>query len=152
MPKTWTAVDRYFEEQLIPADPILKAVRAANRKAGLPAIDVSPLQGRFLELLVRITGAHRVLEIGTLGGYSSIWLARALPQGGSLLSLELDPHHASVARGNLKNAGVADRTEIRVGPGARLTGLPDRGRSRALRPHLHRRPTNPAIRLISNAR
>ncbi len=79
MPKTWTAVDRYFEEQLIPADPVLEAVRAANRKAGLPAIDVSPLQGRFLELLVRISGARRVLEIGTLGGYSSIgWPGRCL--------------------------------------------------------------------------
>lgn len=116
MAKIWTAVDTYFGELLTPHDPALEAALAANHKAGLPAIDVTPLQGRFLELLVRITGARRVLEIGTLGGYSSIWLARALPEGGSLLSLELDPHHAAVARGNLKNAGVADRVEIRVGP------------------------------------
>ncbi len=116
MTKTWTAVDSYFGALLTPRDPALEAALAANHKAGLPPIDVTPLQGRFLELLVRITGARRVLEIGTLGGYSSIWLARALPTGGSLLSLELDPHHATVARGNLKNAGVADHVEIRVGP------------------------------------
>jgi predicted O-methyltransferase YrrM len=116
MAKTWTAVDSYFGGLLTPQDPALEAALAANHKAGLPPIDVTPLQGRFLELLVRITGAQRVLEIGTLGGYSSIWLARALPQGGSLLSLELDPHHAAVAEVNLTNAGVADRVEIRVGP------------------------------------
>ncbi|HVU44948.1 MAG TPA: O-methyltransferase [Terracidiphilus sp.] len=115
MSKTWTAVDRFFEEHLVSTDPALEAALAANRRAGLPEIDVTPLQGRFLELLVRMSGARRALEIGTLGGYSTLWMARALPEGGSLLSLELDPRHAEVARGNLKAAGVAGRVEVRVG-------------------------------------
>lgn len=115
MSKTWTAVDRFFEKHLVSADPALEAALAANRRAGLPEIDVTPLQGLFLELLVRMSGARRVLEIGTLGGYSTLWMARALPEGGTLLSLELDPRHAEVARGNLKAAGVAGRVEVRVG-------------------------------------
>ncbi|HVZ85248.1 MAG TPA: O-methyltransferase [Terracidiphilus sp.] len=115
MSKTWTAVDRFFEEHLVSTDPALEAALAANRRAGLPEIDVTPLQGRFLELLVRMSGARRALEIGTLGGYSTLWMARALPEGGTLLSLELDPRHAEVARGNLKAAGVAGRVEVRVG-------------------------------------
>jgi predicted O-methyltransferase YrrM len=89
--KVWTNVDRYFGDKLAPSDPALEAALAANRKAELPAIDVTPLQGKFLELLVRISGARRVLEIGTLGGYSTLWLARALPKDGQIVSLELEP-------------------------------------------------------------
>jgi predicted O-methyltransferase YrrM len=87
----------------------------ANEKAGLPPIDVSRLLGKFLNLLVRISGARRVLEIGTLGGYSTIWLARALPEGGRIVSLESDPHHAGVATMNLHNAGVLDRVDMFIG-------------------------------------
>ncbi len=118
-PKIWNEVDRYFD-RLIPSDPALDAALAANRKAELPAIDVTPLQGKFLELLVRISGAHRVLEIGTLGGYSTLWLARALPQGGQVVTLELEPRHAKIARANLQNTGILDRVDLRVGRAAGL--------------------------------
>lgn len=115
-------VDRYIAGRLVPDDPAW--VLAANAAAGLPAIDVSPAQGRFLALLLRIAGARRVLEIGTLGGYSTIWMARALPEGGRLVTLEADPHHAEVARANLERAGVAERVELRLGPAAAtLPGL-----------------------------
>ena len=114
--KLWTQVDSYFGELLAPVDEVLEAALAANHKAGLPPIGVTALQGKFLDFLVRITGARRVLEIGTLGGYSTIWLARALPAGGKLITLELDPHHADVARGNLKRSRLLDRVEIRVAP------------------------------------
>lgn len=114
----WSEVDRYFGDLLVAPDPALEAAIAANRKADLPAIDVTPLQGKFLEMLVRATGARRILEIGTLGGYSTIWLARALGKGGNVVSLELEPHHAKIARANLKKAGLIDRVEIRVGPAA----------------------------------
>jgi len=114
--KTWTAVDSYIAESLIPADPALEATLEANSEHGLPAIDVSPAQGKLLNLLVRLSGAKRVLEIGTLGGYSTIWLARALPAGGSVVTLELDPRHAKVASANIKRAGLSDRIELRVGP------------------------------------
>jgi predicted O-methyltransferase YrrM len=112
----WTKVDRYFGELLAPADPTLNAALQANQQAGLPQIDVTSLQGKFLDFLVRVSGARRVLEIGTLGGYSTIWLARALPEGGRVVTLELDPHHARVARANLQNAGVLDRVDLRVAP------------------------------------
>ncbi len=112
--KLWTDVDRYFG-RLIPPDPAADAALEANRKAKLPAIDVTALQGMFLELLVRISSARRVLEIGTLGGYSTLWIARALPENGSMISLELEARHAEVAGANLKNAGVLERVEIRVG-------------------------------------
>jgi predicted O-methyltransferase YrrM len=115
MQDVWTAVDGYFGDLLIARDEKLDAALAANRKAGLPAIDVSRLQGKFLELLVRISGARRILEIGTLGGYSTIWLARGLPEGGRIVTLEFDPHHAEVARANLEHAGVLDRVDLRVG-------------------------------------
>ncbi|MGD0736022.1 MAG: O-methyltransferase [Terracidiphilus sp.] len=111
----WTAVDSYFGDLLVARDEKLDAALAANQQAGLPAIDVSKLQGKFLELLVRISGAQRILEIGTLGGYSTIWLARGLPEGGRIVTLEFDPHHAEVARANLLNAGVLDRVDLRVG-------------------------------------
>jgi predicted O-methyltransferase YrrM len=112
----WTAVDDYITELIVEPDPALDAAIAATEAGGLPAIAVSAAQGKFLALLVRITGARQVLEIGTLGGYSAIWMARALAADGKLTSLELDPHHAEVAQANLAAAGVADRAEIRVGP------------------------------------
>jgi predicted O-methyltransferase YrrM len=112
----WTKVDRYFGDLLAHADPTLDAALKANEQAGLPQINVTSLQGKFLEFLVRVSGARRVLEIGTLGGYSTIWFARALPEGGRVVTLELDPHHARVARSNLQNAGVLDRVDLRVGP------------------------------------
>src|ERR1035438_4361792 len=115
MKKIWTQVDRYFGDLLAPSDDKLDAALAANREAGLPAIDVSRLQGKFLDLLVRISGARSVLEIGTLGGYSTICLARALPEGGRVVTLEFDAHHAKTATENLRNAGVLDRVDIRVG-------------------------------------
>ena len=112
---TWTAVDRYFGDLLAPSDEKLDGVLETNRQARLPAIGVSRLQGRFLEVLVRITQARRILEIGTLGGYSTIWMARALPEDGRLITLEANPRHAEVARANLERAGMLGRVEIRVG-------------------------------------
>jgi predicted O-methyltransferase YrrM len=118
MQEVWTEVDRYFGDLLTPtvADDKLEAARLANQQAGLPAIDVSRLQGKFLELLVRISGAKRILEIGTLGGYSTIRLAGALPEDGRVVTLEINPHHAEVARANLQNAGLLERVDLRVGP------------------------------------
>jgi predicted O-methyltransferase YrrM len=112
----WTAVDRYFVERMVPADAVLEAALEANVAAELPSIDVSPVQGKFLHLLALTKAAHRILEIGTLGGYSTIWLARALPAGGRMVTLELNPKHAQVARANLERAGVSEKVEIRVGP------------------------------------
>lgn len=112
----WTKVDRYFADLLAPSDDKLDAALKANEQAGLPAIDITTLQGKFLEFLVRVSGARRILEIGTLGGYSTLWLARALPEGGRVVTLELDPHHARVARGNLRNAGVEELVDLRMGP------------------------------------
>ncbi|MGB7265859.1 MAG: O-methyltransferase [Terracidiphilus sp.] len=120
--KLWTAVDEYFGDLFAPADADLKAAQRANKKAGLPAIDVSPLQGKFLHLLVKMTQAKRILEIGTLGGYSTIWMARALPKGGRIVTLEFEPRHADVARENLRKAGLLGRVQIRVG--AALSSLP----------------------------
>jgi predicted O-methyltransferase YrrM len=97
----WTAVDTYIGENLIPADPVLEAALHASAEAGLPPINVSPSQGKLLHVLARAQGARRILEIGTLGGYSAIWLARALPPGGRLITLEAEPRHAEVARANL---------------------------------------------------
>ena len=114
--KQWTAVDRYFSETLVPSDAVLDAALQANTKAGLPAIDVAPNQGKFLQLLVQLRGARRILEIGTLGGYSSIWMARALPADGRLTTLEFSPKHAEVARANIAHAGLEKIVEIRVGP------------------------------------
>jgi len=115
MQPIWSAVDDYFGNLLAPADAQLDAALAANRAADLPAIDVSPLLGKFLHLLTQITQARRVLEIGTLGGYSTIWIARALPEGGRIVSLEFNSKHADVARKNLENAGLLDRVDLRVG-------------------------------------
>lgn len=112
----WRAVDAYIADRLLGEDPALDAALAANAAAGLPAIDVAPVQGKFLHLLARMAGARRILEVGTLGGYSTVHLARALPDGGRLVSLEIDPRHAEVARRNIAGAGLADRVEVRVGP------------------------------------
>jgi len=114
-PETWTAVDDYITGFLVPADPALDGAQEASRTAGLPPISVSAAQGKFLHLLARIQGARRILEIGTLGGYSTIWLARALPPGGRVVTLEFDPKHADVARANITRAGLSDAVEIRVG-------------------------------------
>jgi predicted O-methyltransferase YrrM len=111
----WTAVDSYITNHFLEADPVLDAALASSAASGLPAINVSPAQGKLLHLLARVQGARNILEIGTLGGYSTIWLARALPAGGHLISLELDPKHAEVARANVARAGLADRVEIRLG-------------------------------------
>ncbi|MGG0813429.1 O-methyltransferase [Paenibacillus alvei] len=99
----------------MPSDPVLEAVLAANAAAGLPAHDVSPNQGKLLHLLAKLQGARMILEIGTLGGYSTIWFARALPQGGRVYTLEASLKHAEVAQTNLLNAGIADKVEIRTG-------------------------------------
>ena len=116
MKELWAAVDRYFGDLLAPEDRALKTSIETNREAGMPSIDVPALLGKFLELMVRVSGARNVLEIGTLGGYSTIWLARALPAGGQVVTLEIDPHHADIARKNLDRAGVLDRVEITIGP------------------------------------
>ncbi|MGG3156594.1 O-methyltransferase [Priestia megaterium] len=124
----WNEVDLYMNDKLIQSDPILDEVLKANQEAELPAIDVSPSQGKFLHLLASLKGAKRILEIGTLGGYSTIWLARALPKDGQLITLELSAHHAEVARANLKRAGVSHLVEVIVGPGLdTLAVLKDRG-------------------------
>jgi predicted O-methyltransferase YrrM len=112
----WTAVDHYINELLVPSDPALDAAVEATAAAGMPAIQVSPAQGKLLHLLARMQGARNILEIGTLGGYSTIWLARALPPDGKLLTLEASAKHAEVARGNLARAGLTDRVELRLGP------------------------------------
>ncbi len=112
----WTAVDRYLATQLVPPDQQLETALATSATAGLPDIAVSPTHGRLLHLLAKIQGARRILEIGTLGGYSTIWLARALPPGGNLISLEFDPKHADVARANIGNAGLGRLVQVRVGP------------------------------------
>ncbi|TXS54950.1 O-methyltransferase [Streptomyces sp. t39] len=111
----WNAVDRYVTDLLVPADEALDAALAASEAAGLPPIAVAPNQGKFLHLLARVQGARRILEIGTLGGYSAIWLARALPEHGRLISLEFDPAHADVARANLDRAGLGAVAEVRTG-------------------------------------
>jgi len=112
---SWEAVDAYFAQQLIPADDALDAALATSEAAGLPAIQVTPSQGKFLHLLAQTCGARRILEIGTLGGYSTIWLARALPSDGQLISLEINPRHAELARQNLARAGVQDRATVWLG-------------------------------------
>ncbi|NRS18931.1 O-methyltransferase [Brevibacillus sp. HB1.4B] len=111
----WTAVDHYFTDKLLEADPVLVTVLQENAAAGLPAIDVAPNQGKFLHLLARIQGARSILEIGTLGGYSTIWLARALPADGRLITLEYDPKHAEVAQSNIARAGLDQIVEVKVG-------------------------------------
>ena len=112
----WTEVDRYVEDLFGLDDEALAAAIESSRAAGLPQIQVTPALGKLLSVLARSVGAQRILEIGTLGGYSTIWLARALPEGGHLATLEIDQHHADVARANLDRAGLSDRAEVVVGP------------------------------------
>lgn len=121
--QAWSDVDTYIGGNLLAdADPVFEAVLRANAAGGLPPIDVSPAQGKFLNLLVTIAGAKRILEIGTLGAYSTIWMAKALPAGGSMVTLEYAPRHAAVAKDNLARAGLLDRVEIMIGPA--LDSLP----------------------------
>jgi caffeoyl-CoA O-methyltransferase len=108
-------IDAYIEDLFDPSDEVLEAALRDSRRAGLPEINISPNQGRLLQLLVAMSGARRILEIGTLGGYSAIHLARALPDDGAMISLEIDEHHAEVARNNIARAGLSERVEIRVG-------------------------------------
>jgi predicted O-methyltransferase YrrM len=118
----WTAVDRYFSEQLALSDEALDAALAANKAAELPPIDVTPNQGKLLHLFARMIGARRILEIGTLGGYSTIWMARVLPKDGRLITLEYSAKHAEIARLNIARAGLSAMVEIRIG--AALETLP----------------------------
>jgi predicted O-methyltransferase YrrM len=114
--EAWAAVDEYLNSVLVPSDPALEAALAANAAAGLPPADVSPAQGAFLHVLARAVDARSILEVGTLGGYSTIWLARALRPGGRLVTLEADAAYAEVARANLGRARLADVVDVRVGP------------------------------------
>jgi len=118
----WTAVDKYITDLLVPSDPALEAALQTSSSAGLPSIQVSPVQGKLLHLLARACGARQILEIGTLGGYSTIWLARALPAGGSVITLEADPKHAEISRSNFALAGLSKLIELRLAPA--LESLP----------------------------
>ncbi|MFZ0392735.1 MAG: O-methyltransferase [Terracidiphilus sp.] len=131
MQKIWAEVDNYLGDLLAPHDAGLAHAVEANHAAGLPPIDVPPLLGKFLDLMIRISGARRALEIGTLGGYSTIWMARALPDGGKLITLELEPRHAEIARANFEAAGVANRIEVRIGPASESLRAIDQGGSPA---------------------
>ena len=120
----WTEVDRYLTDLLIPEDAVLEETLRRSEKAGLPSIQVAPNQGKMLNLIARAQGARTILEIGTLAGYSTIWLARGLPPGGRLVTLELNPKHAEVARSNFERAGLGDVIDLRVGPASEiLAGL-----------------------------
>jgi predicted O-methyltransferase YrrM len=118
MDDLWASVDDYLVSALLAPDPALSGALERSAQAGLPPIAVAPNQGKLLHLLARMAGARRILEVGTLGGYSTIWLARALPPDGHLTTLELDERHAEVARANLADAGLADRVTVVVGPAA----------------------------------
>jgi predicted O-methyltransferase YrrM len=115
--RVWTEVDRYVGDLLAPHDDALEAALRASVEAGLPPIQVSPPQGKLLQLLAQVRGAKTILELGTLGGFSAIWLARALPPGGRLITVEADPRYAEVARASIERAGLAEIVELRVGPG-----------------------------------
>lgn len=118
----WAVVDRYIGAHLLGDDAPLASTLAANATAGLPDIDVSPAQGKMLHLFARMAGARRILEVGTLGGYSSICLARALPPDGKLVTLEIEPHHADIARANIARAGLAAQVDVRTGPAIDVLG------------------------------
>jgi predicted O-methyltransferase YrrM len=118
----WSAVDHYIDDELGLTDPVLEAALAANAEGGLPAIDVTAAQGKLLYMLAMLAGARRILEIGTLGGYSTIWMGRALPPNGKLITLEFDPKHAAVAKSNIERAGLSEIVDVRVG--AALDSLP----------------------------
>ncbi|WP_232324811.1 O-methyltransferase [Halobacillus mangrovi] len=114
--ETWKHVDQYFSDHLIQSDLVMENLLASNAAAGLPAIDVSESQGKLLNLLIRLRSAKRILEFGTLGGYSTLWMARALPEGGKITTLEYSEKHAQVAKENMKEAGVKNKVEILTGP------------------------------------
>src|SRR5690349_10436366 len=125
----WTEVDRYFTDMLVPSDPAFDAALQDAADAGLPPIQVAPNQGKLLAILAQSIGARSILEIGTLAGYSTIWLARALPPGGTLITLEVDPRHAEIARANLARAGLTGVVEVRLGRALdTLPQLADEGR------------------------
>jgi len=128
--ETWTAVDDYAAELLVPQDEALQSALESSRAAGLPQIQVSRAQGKWLHLLARAIGARNILELGTLGGYSAIWLGRALAPDGRMITLEIEPKHAEVARANLARAGLTGRVEIRLGPAA--ASLDELARERAV--------------------
>ncbi|WP_193598344.1 O-methyltransferase [Microbacterium sp. YJN-G] len=117
-PRAWRAADEYLADVLVGDDPALEAALAAQREAGMPEIEVAPVAGKLLNLLVRISGARRVLEIGTLGGYSTIWMARAVGDGGRVVTIEAEAGNAAIARESIDAAGVGDRVDIRIGRGA----------------------------------
>jgi len=121
--EVWTAVDEYINATLIPSDPVLEATLRSSAEAELPHIQVTPSQGKLLHLLVRSLDARNILEIGALGGYSTIWLARALAAGGKVITLEADAKHAEVARGNYARAGLTGSIELRLGPALRSLPL-----------------------------
>ena len=126
----WTSVDDYITQLFVPFDPIMQETLAASEAAGLPSISVAPNEGKLLMLFAQLCGARNILEIGTLGGYSTIWLARGMATGGSLITLEANPKHAEVARLNIARAGLTDRVEVRVGPARdTLPQLATEGRS-----------------------
>ncbi|MGH7679158.1 MAG: O-methyltransferase [Gemmatimonadaceae bacterium] len=128
MTELWTAVDKYLDEQVVGEDADLAAATEATVRAGLPQISVTPTQGKLLYLLARAIGARAILELGTLAGYSTIWLGRAVAQDGRVISLELDPAHAKVARENIARAGLEETVDIRVGAALEiLPGLADEG-------------------------
>ena len=116
----WADVDAYFDDALLHQDSALQAALDASGEAGLPPIHVAPNQGKFIHLLAKMHGSRRILELGTLGGYSTIWLARALPEAGRLLSFEINPDNAAIAQANIERANLQDRVEIRVGRAADL--------------------------------
>jgi len=118
MQDEWSVVDTYINNLFVPSDPVMDEVLSASDNAGLPSIQVAPNQGKFLQLLAMIHGARKILEVGTLGGYSTIWLARALPQDGRLITLESEPTHAEVARANIARAGMSQLVEVRLGQAA----------------------------------
>ena len=120
---TWTAVDQYIDSQLVPTDVALEFAQRKSAEAGLPAISVTPSQGKLLHLLARSVNARSILEIGTLGAYSTIWLARALDEDGRMVTLEADPEHAEVAQVNLAHAGLSEQVDLREGPA--LESLPE---------------------------
>lgn len=117
-PESWRAVDAYFTETLVGADPALDAAVEDQNAAGLPPIEVAPVNGKLLHLLARISGARRVLEIGTLGAYSTIWMARGIPDDGRIVTIEAEPQNARIARANLDRAGVGEKVEIKLGRAA----------------------------------
>ncbi|RWZ58131.1 O-methyltransferase [Halobacillus fulvus] len=120
--ENWQSFDHYMMDTIVQEDEALRTVHKRNTEAGLPSIDVSPIEGKFLHLLTKMKGAKRILEIGTLGGYSTIWMARTLPDDGQLITLEYSEKHAAVAQENIQKAGLSDRVEIIVG--AALDSLP----------------------------